>query len=104
MTQQSELARLRAEVAELRERLSFAESEPQHAEDIGPFTSLSTETLLQSALANLPTTGLRNGALAWVSDGRKTGEGASAGTGVLAYFDEASGNWLRFGDDSAAAT
>lgn len=101
MTQQNELE---ARLALLEERLRAVESEPQHLEDIGPFTSLSTETLLQANLANLPSAGLRNGALAWVSDGRKVGEGASAGTGALAYYDVASGNWLRFGDDTAVAT
>lgn len=40
-------------------------------------------------------------ALAYASDGRKTGEGAGAGTGVPVYRD--GGTWYRFADDTAVA-
>lgn len=53
--------------------------------------------------ANLPTQGLANGTtfvtLAWVSNGRKTGEGAGAGTGVLAVYNNPTGTWKRVGED-----
>lgn len=41
------------------------------------------------------------GALAYVSNGRKIGEGAGAGTGVVASYSN--GNWRRLSDDSPVA-
>lgn len=37
----------------------------------------------------------------WISDGRKTGEGAAAGTGLRAYFDTTAAAWFRHADDTA---
>jgi len=42
-----------------------------------------------------------NGATVFVTDGRKVGEGAGAGTGVPAYFDLASTTWMVFSTDTA---
>lgn len=42
-----------------------------------------------------------DGSLAFASNGRKTGEGVGAGTGVPAYRD--GGTWFRFADDTAVA-
>lgn len=66
-------------------------------------TSFSTENLIKRQLAQLPTTGVRDGAQSWVTDGRKQGEGAAAGTGILAYFNEATSTWKVFSDDADAA-
>jgi hypothetical protein len=49
--------------------------------------------------ANLPTG--YEGRVAFCSNGRKTGEGALAGTGVPCYFSDSS--WRVFYDDSAVA-
>lgn len=50
----------------------------------------------------LPTTGLADGStyitLAWVSNGRKSGEGAGNGTGVLAIWQQSTATWKRVGD------
>lgn len=51
--------------------------------------------------------GLGNGAaggyitLAWISNGRKSGEGVGAGTGILAYYNTSTNSW--FGVRSEAA-
>lgn len=54
--------------------------------------------------ANLPTTGLANGttyATVWFcSNGRKSGEGVGAGTGVPVYYNNATGKWLTFSTDT----
>jgi len=42
------------------------------------------------------------GSVAYVSDGRKTGEGAGTGTGVLAYYDE-TGTWIGIDTITLAA-
>lgn len=41
--------------------------------------------------------------LAWISNGRKSGEGVGAGTGVLAVFAAGSNQWLRLTDYTAVA-
>lgn len=53
--------------------------------------------------ANLPANGLANGTtyvtVAWVTNGRKSGEGAGNGTGVLAVYNPGSSTWKRVGED-----
>lgn len=39
--------------------------------------------------------------LAWISNGRKSGEGAGLGTGVLAVYQASSNTWLRINDYTA---
>ena len=41
-----------------------------------------------------------NGAVAFVTNGRKAAEGAGLGTGVPAYFDAATPGWLNMRDDT----
>lgn len=59
-----------------------------------------------SALADAPLAadGMTSYACRFISDGRKTGEGAAAGTGVPAYYDPDTDSWLLFRDDSAVLT
>lgn len=59
--------------------------------------ALTKAALEAYAFANLPTG--YEGRTAFVTDGRKTGEGAGLGTGVPAYFSAAS--WRVFFDDTA---
>lgn len=54
-------------------------------------------TLLTTTVAALPAG--TAGAMAFVSNGRKTSEGAGAGTGVLALYSN--GAWRRLSDDNA---
>lgn len=51
--------------------------------------------------ADLPAPGLFAGRSYYVSNGRKMGEGAGAGTGVCAYCD--STGWFRYSDDTPVA-
>ncbi len=68
------------------------------------FTSLSTEDLFVSLAADLPASGLRDGARAWASDGRKDGEAADEGTGVPVYYDLAAGTWNSYRTDTEVTT
>ena len=61
-------------------------------------TSLSTSILFNAAKADLPTSGVKDGAHAWCSNGLKTGE--SAGTGVPVYYDAAQALWLSYRTDA----
>ncbi|MDA2954091.1 MAG: hypothetical protein O2976_05705 [Actinomycetota bacterium] len=54
----------------------------------------STEDLGSHNLAQLPTQGVNNGATAFCENGRKSGEGAALGTGLLVWFDKTSGTWI----------
>jgi len=63
---------------------------------------LSTNHILTATLAALPTSGVENGAAAWITNGRKSGEGAGLGTGSIAYFNASDSTWRNFYDDGAA--
>ena len=54
-----------------------------------------------STVANLPAAGSQWRRVAVVTNGRKTGEGAGAGTGVLAYDDGS--NWVNSYDANPVA-
>lgn len=55
-------------------------------------------------VAELPTKGISNGTRRFATDGLKVGESTGFGTGCPVYFDEASGDWLRFSDDTVVTT
>jgi len=63
--------------------------------------TLSVMGLPQYAYADLPT-GF-NGRMVYCTNGRKTGEGALAGTGVPAYWTDSDSDWHVFYDDSVLA-
>lgn len=56
------------------------------------------------ATAPLAADGMTTYAARFISDGRKSGEGAGLGTGVPAYYDAATDSWLNFRDDAAVVT
>lgn len=55
--------------------------------------------LASFTVAGLPAA--NDGQMSYASDGRKTGEGAAAGTGVIVYFSNS--QWRRFSDDTVVA-
>lgn len=67
-----------------------------------------TDGIPAYTFVELPSTGLADGStyvtLAWVSNGRKSGEGAGLGTGVLAIWQQSSSTWKRIGEDYADVT
>lgn len=67
--------------------------------------ALFTDSVPAYTVANLPTAaggGLGNNTtyatIAWASDGRKSGEGAGLGTGVLCVWQASLAQWLRLTD------
>lgn len=58
--------------------------------------------LRASTLANAPLAagGAAAGMVLWITNGRKTGEGVGAGTGVPAYYQASSNTWKRFEDNA----
>ena len=42
--------------------------------------------------------------LAWISNGRKNGEGAGAGTGILAYYNSSTNSWFGVRSEVAVTT
>lgn len=66
--------------------------------------SMIGQGIAACTLANVPASPagtLTDGTtLRFISNGRKVGEGVGAGTGVPAYYDPVSTNWLRISDDA----
>lgn len=66
---------------------------------------VSTRHIGNYAVASLPTAAtfstLIRGDIAYATNGRKNGEGAAAGTGVLCYWDTVA--WRRVSDDTTVA-
>jgi hypothetical protein len=67
--------------------------------------ALIADSMPAFTVANLPTAangGLGNGSsyatVVWASNGRKSGEGVGAGTGVLVVWQDSLGQWLRLTD------
>lgn len=58
------------------------------------------------ALADAPLAadGMTGYAVAFITDGRKQGEGAGNGTGIPAYYSPATDTWLKFSTDTAVLT
>lgn len=42
--------------------------------------------------------------LAWISNGRKSGEGVGAGTGILAYYNASTNSWFGVRSEVAVTT
>lgn len=61
------------------------------ADNIPAFTLASAPLAAQGGLGN----GSSYITLAWISDGRRPGQGAGLGTGVLAFYEAASDTWVR---------
>lgn len=87
---------LKAEIRELRGEVTRA-GRIERAE--------IADSIPASTLAAAPTNasgGLGDGVayitLRWISNGRKSGEGGGAGTGVLAVFRASTNEWLRLTD------
>jgi len=56
------------------------------------------------ATAPLAAQGMTGYAVAFITDGRKQGEGAGNGTGVPSYYDPDTDSWLKFSTDTAVLT
>lgn len=70
-----------------------------------------SESIPASTLADAPLAadgGLGNGTsyltMRWISDGRKPGEGAGNGTGVLAYYSAGGDEWISVFDQNVVST
>lgn len=85
---------LQAEIADVQKQVD--------GQSVKTEVALSSDAIPAYAFADLPATGLADGvayiSLAWVTNGRKSGEGVGAGTGVLAIYNTAGNNWLRVGE------
>ena len=92
---------LRGQITDLKRKNERQDSRTERAEYAGAVEAFT--------LASAPTgTGLGDNSsytsLAWIVDGRRPGEGAGTGTGVLAWFDDASSTWYSVFDQNAVIT
>ena len=81
------------QIAQQTERALFSDSVPA-------YTLVNAPLAAQGGLGN----GISYVTIAWISDGRKSGEGAGLGTGVLAVYQSSSNQWLRLTDYSVVVT
>ena len=88
---------------ELRQELNTIKQEVQINSQVE--RALFTDSIPAYTVANLPTAangGLGNNTsystILWASDGRKSGEGAGTGTGVMVVWQASLGQWLRLTD------
>lgn len=89
---------LRDDVARLDRKNERQDTRTERAEYAGAVEAFT--------LASAPTTtGLGDNvsytSLAWISNGRKPGEGAGTGTGVLAWFNASDSTWYSVFDQAA---
>jgi len=63
-----------------------------------------TGGLIRRTVSELNALTAYNGMVAYATDGLKSGETTGNGTGVPVYYDEITGDWLLFRDDTAVAT
>lgn len=90
---QADIASVKTDVRNLQTRTERAEV----SDSIPAYAYVSLPTAANGGLG----TGTTYITLAWVTDGRKPGEGAGTGTGILAYWDNAAGVWKRLSDYTA---
>jgi hypothetical protein len=88
---------------QLGEQISQAQANAQRAllrsEQAPIAQGVQSATLANApALAGTLTDGVT---ILFISNGRKSGEGVGAGTGVLAYYNPATSSWFRTADDTA---
>lgn len=86
---------MQAELAQLKARIALVEIRTERAETAG---GIATSALTDAPLA---ADNAADGDLLFITDGRKSGEGVGAGTGVPAYYNGATDSWFRFSDDTA---
>lgn len=95
--------RLQTEIDNLKRASSQASQQTERAE-----IADSIPAYVEASLPTLAGGGLGNGSayitIAWCSDGRKPGEGAGMGTGILVVYDAVSGNWLNLDGYGAITT
>jgi len=89
--------RLSDQIADNRDRIRRLESQ-QLSETA---TSVPSVALADAPLA---ADGMTTFALRFISDGRKPGEGAGTGTGILCYYDSGSDSWFTVSGNIAVTT
>lgn len=85
---------LSAEIALTNKRIDTVITLTERAETAG---GMATATLAEAQAA--PADTLSNGDMWFISNGRKTGEAAGAGTGLPCWYNAATGEWLKFSDN-----
>lgn len=83
---------LQRQIKELTRRIDTIEVRYERSEISGGVDAVT--------LANAPTTNVKAGSLVFVTDGRKSGEGAGAGSGVLAFWNPSTLTWKRVEDNA----
>lgn len=84
--------KLQGQIIDVNKQLTLVISRTERAEVAGGHQAYT--------FATMPTVNNSGGDEIWVSNGRKVGEGAGAGTGVLCYWNPTTGTWKKHRDDT----
>lgn len=90
---------LQLQIDSLRRDVDVLLAKSERAETAG---GMLASTLLSAPLA--ADGGVGDGDFLFIINGRKSGEGVGAGTGIPAYYNADTDSWLRFSDDAAVTT
>lgn len=86
---------LQTQIADINSRLDTLTAITERAETC---SGVPAYTL---AAAPLSASGAKRGDMVFITNGRKTGEGAGTGTGLVAYYNPGTNSYYRFADDTA---
>lgn len=86
---------LQQEVKELRNRVEVLIVRSERSETASGVPAYTLAT------APLAANNAKGGDMVFISNGRKTGEGAGVGTGIVAYYNPNTNSYFRFADDTA---
>ena len=70
--------------------------------EFGEISLLTPELMPKYLVAELPSQ-QNNGAIAFATDGRRSGEGAASGTGIPTWYDATNERWATFYDNTETA-
>lgn len=98
---QAQVRRLKESVSENTDDIERVEILSENAMTTWTFREY---TLAEAPLDSDPDTTMNGFAMAIISDGRKPGEGAGSGTGVVAMYDPTQDDWLRSSDYTSVVT
>lgn len=91
---------LQAQIAALSTRVDDLEQRSESSETAGGVVAFAYADAPRAAQGGMQTDNLAYADFIFVADGRKSGEGVGAGTGVPAYYDPAIDDYRKFSDDA----
>lgn len=94
---------LKSEITALQKQVNAAKPErAEIADSIPAYLLVNAPLAVDGGLGNGSAGGYIT--LAWISNGRKSGEGVGAGTGILAFYNSGTNSWFGVRSESVVTT